>query len=130
VPTKRITEATKRRVVELLGLGLSWNEACRACDISKSTLAEMQKHEHWRKAIEDAKADKQSLAAQTANVVQELLTATDKDGNPDIHLRKLGAEMYAKNPALIDAATVDPNEDSLLPGCRRVIVFPRPPDMP
>jgi hypothetical protein len=54
--------------------------------------------------------------------VRDLLNATNSDGSPNQELRRKGAELFVKNPKLLDAEDAD---DEMLPGCHQIIVFPR-----
>jgi len=118
----KITPEQKQRAAELVGLGLTQAEAAGAVGISLASVERLLREPTYRKIADDAIAAKTSLSAQVANVVLDLLNATKPNGDPDHALRQKGAELYAKNPAMIDAAE-DDVDDALLPGV--IMLFPR-----
>ncbi len=111
----------QKRCAELIGMGLSHREAAGACDISEASVARILKKPEYRKIADDVRQRHTSVTAQAAAVVQELLNAVDDHGDPAMMMRKMGAELVMKNPALLES--VEPqDDDTLLPGV--VLRFP------
>lgn len=124
---KPVPEKTKKRVAELRGMGLTVNECAGAGGISVTSVERILAQPVYAKIASDTKKSRTSMAGSVAQVVQDLLTAVDSSGEPALHLRKIGAELYAKNPELLDAVTEDVG-DELLPGV--VLRFPYPGGVP
>lgn len=120
-PGTPIAPHVKERAAELVGLGLSYTESAGACGISEKSIERIMADPEYRKLADDTKKKRTSMASQVAGVVQELLTATDADGDPAHHLRKMGAELYARAPQLLDAVE-DEEDESILPGV--ILRFP------
>ena len=120
-PGQPIAEAVKNRVAEMTGLGLSYSECAGASKISEKSVERILADPRFRKIADDLKKHRTSMGAEVAQVVRELLTATDSNGDPAHHLRKMGAELYARNPAILDAAD-DDDTDDMLPGV--ILRFP------
>jgi len=74
----------------------------------------------YRKIADDGRRERESMAGQAAAVVRDLLHATNSDGTPNQELRRKGAELFVKNPKLLDAE--DAPDDTMLPGV--VLRFP------
>lgn len=120
-PGTPIAPHVKERAAELVGLGLSYTESAGACGISEKSIERIMAVPEYRKLAEDTKKKRTSMASQVADVVKELLTAEDADGNALHHLRKMGAELYARAPQLLDAVE-DEEDESILPGV--ILRFP------
>lgn len=121
-PGQPIAPHVKERVAEIYGLGLSYSETAGACGISEKSVERILGDPAYRKIADDIKKHRTSMGAEVAQVVRDLLTAEDSAGLPAHHLRKMGAELYARNPAILDAADDGDGEDAMLPGV--ILRFP------
>jgi hypothetical protein len=120
-PGRPIPPEVKRRLAELVGLGLTYDEAARAVEISSKSADRIMADPSYRKIANDGRRERESMAGQAAAVVRDLLNATNTDGTPNQELRRKGAELFIKNPKLLDAE--DAPDDTMLPGV--VLRFPR-----
>jgi len=116
-----ITPEVKQRVAELVGLGCTYEEAGKAKGISLRSVERILSDPVYRRTADDAKRKRTSSGAQAAQVVRDLLGANKADGSPDMDTRRRGAELYAKNPELLES---DEFEEDLLPGCAVFVRFP------
>lgn len=120
---KAIPPKDKQRVAELLGLGLTMEEAGGAKGISRASVDRIMAQPEYRKIRDDMLKQRTSMKVEVAAVLRSALTATDDDGNPIHSARQRAAELYAKNPELFDLAEgLDDDEDGMLPGV--VLTFP------
>lgn len=113
----------KHRAAELIGMGLTWVESAGACAISERTIERIMQDPAYRKVSDDTRKKRTSMSSQVAEVLRELVEATDANGDPNMALRQRGAELYAKAPEMFDIVDED-GEDALLPGV--VLRFPHP----
>jgi len=120
-PGKALDPKTQERAAELVGMGLSQREAAGACGISEKSVERILRKPEYRKVADDTRRRRTSVTAQAANVVQELLGAVDGSGDPNMMLRKMGAELVMKNPTLLESVE-DVDDNGLLPGV--VLRFP------
>jgi hypothetical protein len=121
-PGRPIPPEVKRRLAEIVGLGLTYEEAARAVEISPKSADRIMSDPSYRKIANDGRRERESMAGQAAAVVRDLLNATNTDGTPNQELRRRGAELFIKNPKLLDAE--DAPDDTMLPGV--ILLFPRP----
>jgi len=120
-----LTPHVKTRVAELIGMGLSHVEAGGACNVSEKSVERILVEPEYRKLADDIKQrHRTSMGVEAAQAVRDLLTAVDKDGNPDLAKRAKGAELYARNPERLDAVDDDDDDTGMLPGV--VLRFPHP----
>lgn len=121
-PGQPLDVKTQARAAELIGLGLSQREAAGACGISESSVERVLRKPEYKKLADDVRRKRTSVTAQAAAVVSELLAAVDDNGDPAMGLRKMGAELVMKNPALLEQVEDLDGDESLLPGV--VLRFP------
>jgi hypothetical protein len=113
---------TQERAAELIGLGLSHREAAGACAISEKSVERILRKPEYKKVADEVRKRRTSVTASMAAVVHDLLDAEDSNGEPNMMLRKMGAELVMKNPALLESVEDMDGEDTLLPGV--VLRFP------
>ncbi len=114
----------KRRCAEIIGGGLTHIEAAGALGISARSVDKIMSDPEYRKIAEDIRRKKGSTRASAASVIVDLLNATLPSGAPDHAKRKQGAELYIRDPSLLDE--VEDVDDEMLPGVRKstLLVFP------
>ena len=122
--TKPIDSRMKKRYAELIGLGLSHREAAGATGISERSGERLMAKPEYRKIAEETEKRGRGMEGALGRVIRELLEATDEDGNPNILLRRKGAELVRRYPDAF-AAEAEGDEGELLP--RGVVVlYPTP----
>jgi hypothetical protein len=123
---KPLDPRVKRRIAELIGLGLTHKEAAGATGVSPKSVERTLADPEYRKVAADAKQQKVTAAGSVASLIRELLEATNPDGTPDLRLRDKGAELAYKHPDYLEAAEEESGKDLLPEGV--ILIYPLPPD--
>ncbi len=115
---KVITPEQKHRAAELVGMGLTQKEASKATDMSEASIERVLRQPEYRKVRDDTARKRTSLQSEVGQVVRDLLDS------PNLAERRAGAEMWLKNPHVLD--DVEQVDDEMLPGVRKVevLIFP------
>jgi hypothetical protein len=115
----------KRRIAELIGLGLTHREVAGATGVSPKSVERTLADPEYRKVADDAKRRQAGVAGSLASLIRELLEATNPDGTPNLPLRDKGAELAYKHPEYLEAAEEESGQDLLPEGV--IVVYPLPP---
>ncbi len=121
---KPLDPRVKRRIAELIGLGLTHKEVAGATGVSPKSVERTLADPEYRKVADDAKQRQVSVAGSMASLIRELLEATKQDGTPNFPLRDKGAELAIKYPDYLEAAEEESGKDLLPEGA--VVFFPLP----
>ncbi len=109
---KVITPEQKHRAAELVGMGLTQKEASKATDMSEASIERVLRQPEYRKVRDDTARKRTSLQSEVGQVVRDLLDS------PNLAERRAGAEMWLKNPHVLD--DVEQVDDEMLPGVRNI----------
>jgi hypothetical protein len=115
----------KRRIAELIALGLTHKEVAGATGVSPKSVERTLADLEHRKIMEDAKQGRVTVAASVVSVIKELLEATNQDGTPNLLLREKGAALALKHPGYLEAAEDESSEELLPEGV--ILLYPVPP---
>jgi len=116
--------ATIDRFVEIVALGLSTHEAARAVKMGERSGDRYMKRPDIKARVEEARGKSPiGLLDDVRDAVEELLAATDKEGNPDWTARARGAELVMKHRETFEEYDVASAEEALPEGV--YIVYPQ-----
>ena len=121
---KPLDPRVKRRIAELIGLGLTHKEVAGATDVSPKSVERTLADPEYRKVADDAKQRQVTVAGSVASLIRELLEATNPDGTPNLPLRDKGAELAYKHPDYLEAAEDESGKDLLPEGV--ILLYPLP----
>ncbi len=96
----------------------------RAVGIGERTGERLMTKPGVRDEIEKKRKANTSLMTGVPTVIQDLLTATNTDGTPNLGLRAKGVELAAKNYQLLMGLDEDDVRDALPEGVYRVYPLP------
>lgn len=113
---KPIEPKVKERVAELIGLGLTPEEAAGAKGISRPSVDRIMSQPEYRKQADDILRSRTSMKAEMMRIVRASMYAVDDHGRPLFAAQRDAVKLYATNPELFDDADAEEREDTMLPG--------------
>jgi len=124
MPRPEIPAATIDRFVELVALDLSPHEAARAVKMGERSGDRYMSRPDIKARVEEARGKSPAgLLDDVRDAVEELLAATDKEGNPDWSARARGAELLMKHREQFEEYDAASAEEALPEGV--YVVYPR-----